>query len=89
MPEIFLLQQTKIDMIVFGLLDSHVLLSHKSNIRLDSFVFTRESFDLARLKLKPDGILVVSHAVKKHFFFNRIRATLALILENHRSYPEI
>ena len=69
----------KYDMIVFGMIDSHVLLSHKSNIRLDSFVFTRESFELARHKLKPDGILVVSHSVGSDFFFNRMRATLAFV----------
>ncbi len=69
----------KYDMIVFGMLDSHILLSHKSNIRLDSFVFTRESFNLARQKLKPEGILVVSHAVGSDFFYNRMRATLASV----------
>ena len=71
----------KYDMIVFGMIDSHVLLSHKSNIRLDSFVFTRESFSLARQKLKQDGILVVSHAVGSDFFYNRMRATLASVFE--------
>jgi len=36
----FLARDTqKYDLIVFGLLDSHVLLSSRSNLRLDSFVF--------------------------------------------------
>ena len=65
------------DVIVFGLLDSHVLLSSQSNIRLDSFVFTRESFEAARRRLKPGGYLYVSHAVGSPWFFERMRATLA------------
>lgn len=64
------------DMIVFGLLDSHVLTSSKSTVRLDSFVFTRESFELARQHLTDDGLLFVSHAVGRPWFFERMRATL-------------
>ena len=64
------------DMIVFGLVDSHVLLSSKSNVRLDSFVFTRESFELARARLAPEGVLLVSHAVGTPWFLERMKATL-------------
>tara|TARA_R110002072_G_scaffold243821_2_gene403148 strand:- start:143743 stop:145935 length:2193 start_codon:yes stop_codon:yes gene_type:complete len=69
--------QKKYDMVVFGLIDSHVLLSHRSNVRLDSFVFTEEAFRLARGHLKPGGLLVVSHAVGTDWFQDRMRATLA------------
>jgi SAM-dependent methyltransferase len=65
------------DTIVYGLLDSHVLLSQMSNVRLDSYVFTSESFALARTHLKPGGLLVVSHAVGQPWFVDRMRATLA------------
>jgi hypothetical protein len=65
------------DMIVFGLLDSHVLGSGQSNVRLDSFVFTKQSFMLARQQLAPGGVLVVSHAVGTRWFFDRMRGTLA------------
>jgi hypothetical protein len=51
------------DMIVYGLLDSHTLLSHASSVRLDSFVYTVEAFRDARARLKPGGMLVVSFAV--------------------------
>ncbi len=65
------------DTIVFGLLDSHVLLSSRSNVRLDSFVFTRESFELARERLRsPRGALFVSHAVGRPWFVQRMRRTL-------------
>ena len=65
------------DTIVYGLLDSHVLLSSMSNVRLDSYVFTAESFAVARARLTPGGIVVVSHAVGTPWFVSRMRATLA------------
>ncbi|HEY7327414.1 MAG TPA: hypothetical protein VH592_07240 [Gemmataceae bacterium] len=51
------------DMIVYGLLDSHTLLSHGSNVRLDSFVYTVEAFREARAKLKEGGTLSLAFTV--------------------------
>ena len=51
------------DVIAFGLLDSHTLLSGLSSVRLDSFVYTVESFEQVRQHLAPDGVAVVSFAV--------------------------
>jgi SAM-dependent methyltransferase len=65
------------DTIVYGLLDSHVLLGTVSNVRLDSYVFTVESFAAARKLVRTGGILVVSHAVGQPWFVDRMRATLA------------
>ncbi len=45
------------DLIVYGLLDSHTLLSNLSNVRLDSFVYTVEALEDARRLLKDDGIV--------------------------------
>jgi len=45
------------DLIVYGLLDSHTLLSQGSSVRLDSFVYTVEGLREARARLKPDGML--------------------------------
>ena len=74
----FLARDTRhYDLIVFGLLDSHVLASSRTNVRLDSFVFTRESFALARERLAPHGILLVSHAVATTWFIERMRTTLS------------
>ncbi|MBU0639044.1 MAG: methyltransferase domain-containing protein [Planctomycetes bacterium] len=50
------------DLIVFGLLDSHTLLSGMSAVRLDNFVYTVESLEQARRLLKADGLLVLSFA---------------------------
>lgn len=53
----------KYDMIVYGLLDSHTLLSHASNVRLDSFVYTVEGLKEARARLKPGGTLSLAFCV--------------------------
>ena len=51
------------DLIVYGVLDSHTLLSHASSVRLDSFVYTVEGFRDARKRLKDGGVLSLSFAV--------------------------
>lgn len=53
----------KYDLIVYGLLDSHTLLSHGSGVRLDSFVYTVEGLREARSRLKPNGALSLSFSV--------------------------
>ncbi len=51
------------DLVVFGLLDSHTLLSGMSSIRLDNFVYTQESMVEARRLLAPGGLVCLSFAV--------------------------
>jgi len=48
------------DVIAYGLLDSHTLLSHASSVRLDSFVYTVEGFKEARDRLKEGGLVSLS-----------------------------
>ena len=50
--------QDKYDVIIFGLLDSHTEFSGYSNMRVDNYVYTEESFRDARRLLNKDGILV-------------------------------
>ena len=60
----FLRQATgQYDLIVYGLLDSHTLLSHGSSVRLDPFVYTIEGLREARNRLKPDGMISLSFTV--------------------------
>ncbi len=59
----FVNTRNKYDVIAFGLLDSHMLLSSLSSVRLDSYVYTLESFTQAREHLAPDGIVAVTFAV--------------------------
>jgi len=51
------------DLIVFGLLDSHTLLSGMAAIRLDNFVYTLESMKEARRLLRPGGRVCLSFAL--------------------------
>jgi hypothetical protein len=60
------------DMIVYGLLDSHTLVSHASSVRLDSFVYTVEGFQEARARLKSDGVLSVSFSIMTEDLFRKI-----------------
>ncbi len=53
------------DVIVFALLDSHTEFSGYSNMRIDNYVYTEESFREARRLLAPDGILVLKFEVRK------------------------
>lgn len=54
------------DLIVYGLLDSHNLLSGRSGgIRLDSYVYTVEAFQEARDRLKDGGIISLTFALIK------------------------
>jgi spermidine synthase len=50
------------DIVSFGLLDSHTLLSSMSSVRIDSYVYTIESFETVKAHLKPGGIFVVNFA---------------------------
>ncbi len=57
----FLKQTTnRYDAIWFALLDSHTLGSSLQNLRLDHYVYTRESFTEARRLLAKDGILIMN-----------------------------
>ena len=48
------------DMVVFGLLDSQSVFSQMSNIRLDGYVYTEESFREAFSLLRERGLLSIS-----------------------------
>lgn len=66
----------KYDLIVFGYLDSHTLLTSLSSVRLDNFVYTTESLREARTLLNDDGTLVMSFASGKTFVTGRLYETL-------------
>lgn len=67
----------KYDLIVFGYLDSHTLLTSLSSVRLDNYVYTLESFEEAKRSLKSDGTLVMAFAGGKTFVTTRLYATLS------------
>ena len=55
----------KYDLIVYGLLDSHTLLSGIGSVRLDSYIYTVDAFREARTRLKPGGVIVLTFAIIK------------------------
>ena len=64
------------DLIWFGLLDSHTTASAYTNVRLDHFVYTRESFaDMKRL-LAPEGVVVLFFEPQKPWITDRLAGLL-------------
>lgn len=53
------------DVIAFGLLDSHTLLSGWSSVRLDSYVYTLESIQNVKSHLKDNGIVSLTFAANE------------------------
>jgi len=55
--------QQQYDLIIYGVLDSHTAISHASNLRVDSYVYTREGITEAFNLLKPDGVMSIAFAL--------------------------
>jgi spermidine synthase len=53
----------KYDVVIFGLLDSHTEFSGYSNMRVDNYVYTEQSFSDAKRLLNDDGILILKFEV--------------------------
>ena len=60
------------DAIVFGFLDSHTLLSSMSSVRIDTFVYTIDSFREARRLLRPGGRIVLTFAANERWIAERL-----------------
>lgn len=67
------------DMVLFGLLDSHTQFSDYSNMRIDNFVYTEESFREAKDHLKPDGVLFLKFQVNHPWLGRRMAEMLQQI----------
>jgi len=65
------------DLIVFGVLDSHTALSSFTNVRLDDYIYTVESMQDARKRLKPGGILSIAFWIEQPYIAARISKNLA------------
>jgi SAM-dependent methyltransferase len=75
----------KYDCIIFALPDSLVLSSSYANLRLESYLFTLESFREARRLLKDDGILVLYNYFRKPWLIDKI----ASMLDEAFGYPPV
>jgi SAM-dependent methyltransferase len=68
------------DLIIYGFLDSHTQFSDYSNMRIDNFVYTEESFLEARRHLRPDGVIFVQFEVNRPWMRQRLAAMLTKIM---------
>jgi hypothetical protein len=73
----------KYDLIVFGLLDSHTLLSQASSVRLDSFVYTLQAMREARARLKPQGMISLAFSVINDPLGRKIYLMLEQAFDGH------
>jgi spermidine synthase len=66
----------KYDLIVYALVDSLVLHSGYSNIRLESFLFTQQAFEDVRRHLKPNGTFVIYNYFRQGWLAARLQKAL-------------
>jgi predicted membrane-bound spermidine synthase len=67
----------KYDLVVFALIDSLTLQSSFSGVRLESYMFTEESFRAVRDRLQPDGVLVIYNYFRERWLVDRLANTAA------------
>lgn len=66
----------KYDIVIMGLADSHTLTSSLVNVRLDHYLYTKESFQEIKDILKPDGLVFVTFDVREDWIGGRIQKSL-------------
>ena len=60
------------DLVVFALIDSLTMQSSFSGVRLESYMFTEESFRAVRERLTPNGLLVVYNYFREPWLVDRL-----------------
>jgi spermidine synthase len=68
----------KYDLVVFALIDSLTLQSSFSGVRLESYMFTTESFQSVRDRLAPNGLLVVYNYFRERWLVDRLANQAAI-----------
>ena len=68
--------EKKYDLVIYALVDSLVLHSTFSNIRLESFLFTKEAFDDVKRHLKPNGVFATYNFFRQGWVVARLEKTL-------------
>lgn len=66
----------KYDLIILALPDSLTLVSGASNLRLESYLFTRQAFEAARDHLTPDGAFAMYNYYRKSWLVDRFAGDL-------------
>jgi hypothetical protein len=68
--------QKKYDLVVFSHLDSHTVLGTSSAVRLDNYVYAKETVARALQLVKPNGLMVLSFWSTKSWFAERLFNTI-------------
>lgn len=86
----FATTKERFDIIIFGLLDAHTM-THKTNARLDHYVYTQESIEQAKSLLTQNGLLFMSfyavtnrdlqEKVETPFIFDRIASVMKEVFD--------
>lgn len=71
----------RFDLIVFSHLDSHTALSGFTNVRLDNYIYTVESFRSFQRLLRPGGTLYVSFFATRRWVADRLGENLRRAFE--------
>jgi len=67
--------RNKYDLVVFALIDSLTMQSTFSGVRLESYMFTEESFKAVRDHLSPNGVLVIYNYFRERWLVDRLANT--------------
>ena len=68
---------TRYDLIVFALIDSLTVQSSFSSVRLESYMFTEESFRAVREHLKPRGVMALYNYFREKWLVDRLANSVA------------
>ncbi len=69
----------KFDLVIFALIDSLVLHSSVSNLRLESYLFTREALSDVQRTLAPDGLFVMYNYFRQGWIVSRLAETAGVV----------
>src|SRR5262249_49878898 len=69
------------DLVIYALVDSLVLHSSYSNLRLESYLFTEQAFRDVKRCLKPGGRFVVYNFFRQGWLVHRLEKTLGQVFD--------
>ncbi len=73
----------KYDLIIFATLDSHSVSGQGSSVRLDCYVYTKESLESAKRLLNPDGYIFLNFASNTKWIRERLINTARSVFEDN------
>jgi SAM-dependent methyltransferase len=77
------------DLIVFALPDSLALTSSFANLRLESYLFTREAFEAARRHLSPNGVLVLYNNYRAPWVMHKLAGMLTEVFHGQAPFGRV